>query len=199
MAVDALRAQAIPKPDRFWVVLGVLVGLALWVTAVIVDRARLDPDEAYAALSTHDFSQALPEGIKINAKTVRPEGGAEGNLGYVSYGDHRKEQGASGGAVVLSYYVHTSAQQARRFFLDYQRDSQSYVSRTGGRTYTLDAIREPHLCVHDVGTDYCMAAIGPVVLQANSRIALFVRGADSEIESLMEATINHLREVAGDS
>jgi hypothetical protein len=196
MAVDALRVQALPRPDRYWVVLGLLMGLGLWATTAAVDRARLDPDEAYAALSTQDFSQPLPDGIRINSRTVRPDGGAEGTLGYVSYVDGRKEAGASGGAVVLSYAVFTSAPRAQSFLADFRRDL-SHVSVSGGRTYTLDAIREPHLCVHEAGTDYCMTSIGPVILEADSRLALFNKGADPEIEPLMEATIEHFREVTG--
>ena len=179
------------RRDYFWIAFAVFLAVGLWLTVYLVDHARLDPDEAFSALSEHPFSQPLPLDLTLDSKNSRSGPEAESLVGFVSLADNMETEGAQGGVVVIAYQVHTSAAKAESAFNDYWR----HFRDDDVKVFTLGGIREDHMCENYGGAAYCQAVIGPVYMEANSRIPLFLQDEGFHLERLMKSAIEHFNAV----
>jgi hypothetical protein len=187
MAIAAHHMRFLQRWDFFWIAFAVVLGIGLWLAAYLVDHARLDPDEAFSALSEHPFSQPLPLDLTLDSQNSRSGAEAEGVVGFITFADNRKTEGAQGGVAVISYQVHTSAAKAESAFNEYWRD----FGNDDEKVFTLDGIRKDHLCEEYGGAAYCQAVIGPIYMEANSRIPWFLDGQGFQLDSLMKAAVKH--------
>jgi hypothetical protein len=185
-----MEAGGMREADRTFVVMAGFLALILGAYAVIADRVAPSPETILEHLASTPLHRSF-YGAAINAP-LDPGGDDENPhvLGVVRGAGTLKTAQAEGGAALLAYYVFDSADAAQDWF-----DEILAHTTEPARDFKLlnVSILFPHTCAF-TSEHFCYVLVGPVVIEATSRITLFGVDDQPRLRELVQVALDHLKD-----